>query len=66
VISQRYLRQTVAVQLTELGSFNMKIRIIFAKVVGAYDRLFGISDIAKLTKDVMKATDKRTLNKIFY
>ena len=44
----------------------MKIRIIFAKVVGAYDRLFGISDIAKLTKDVMKATDKRTLNKIFY
>jgi len=50
VISQRYLCQTVAVQLTELGSLNRKIRIIFAGVVVVYDQLYGISDYPKLAK----------------
>ena len=47
---QRYLHQTVAVQLTELGSLNRKIRILYAGIVVAYDQLFGISDATKLTK----------------
>jgi hypothetical protein len=63
VISQRYLRQNVAVQLPEIGSLSPKIRILFADVVVAYDQLFGISDDPKFTKNVvMKATDQLTLN----
>jgi hypothetical protein len=66
-ISQRYLRQTVAVQLTELGSLDRKIRILFAGVVVACDQVFGISHDPKLKNNfVMKDTDQLNLNRIFF
>jgi hypothetical protein len=50
----------VAAQLMELRSLNRKIRIIFTTVVVVvYYKLFGMSDVPKLTKNiVMKATEQ--------